>query len=222
MKEHPILFSGPMVRAILEGRKTQTRRVLKPQPLAGIGILGIQNGTIGFHGGDAPVCKFGMPSDRLWVRETFMLETNFDIDYDAKPPFADGRPVKWEESECDGKYWLQAHYRATDPKPDLVDSETWSECVWRPSIFMPRWASRITLEVTDVRAEKLHDINHADAVNEGVNRNRSGLYEWFDYQEELYQFSSAQESFQSLWESINGPESWQKNPWLWVITFRRV
>lgn len=173
MTEKPILFSGSMVRAILEGRKTVTRRVIKPQPSSGIRQSplypsGIEDG----HGRE--MCWKYRPRDRLWVRET------------------------WQTGEYAGNEPCGPVYRATDP-------EWGTECVgwqWRPSIFMPRWASRITLEVTDVRAEKLHSITEEDAMAEGV-------YHRCD--------------FKALWDKINGVKyPWASNCYVWRIEFKRV
>lgn len=173
MKERPILFSGPMVRAILEGRKTQTRRVVKPQPahIAGIGtVLNIDTIT-------GKACPYGKPGDRLWVRET------------------------WDGVRLDGGGALVS-YRADGDKPVTDDGR------WHPSIHMPRWASRITLEVVSVRVERLQEISEEDAMAEGV-----ALAE--NYRGPVAHFAS-------LWEQINGLGSWNANPWVWVVEFRRV
>jgi hypothetical protein len=207
MKERPILFSGVMVRALIDGRKTQTRRVVKPQPEAdhdgepywhvggyrawmyrGITEI-LRSGT-----GNAIECKYGQPGDRLWVKETFA-----DIDTNEPPG-----PV----------------YRATDP-----DWETTGGWKWTPSIFMPRWASRLTLEVLSVKVQKLQDISEEDAMAEGVEPARRPLGGWRNYASggaPNPPFRTALESFASLWESINGPGSWALNPWVWCILFRKL
>lgn len=219
MKECPILFSAPMVRALLEGRKTQTRRRVKlPKSLVGGDLarawpdkmFGV---TPGLHVPmpDESVQRLRNPWDwpepcRLWVRETFCLENTGDYHGDHDVP-SDGRPIqKYEDG--DGDYWLIPHYRATEPEPHIVpyrcDADD-DKTRWTPSIFMPRWASRITLEITGVRVERLQDISEADALEEGV---RSQI-----------KYSAA---FADLWESINGPTSWDANPWVWVIEFRKL
>lgn len=188
MKYRPILFSGPMVRAILEGRKTQTRRILPEKEADWSRTLSSLGSNVVSRPQNGMSNRYGYPGDRLWVRETFA-------------PHPDGGHV----------------YRATDP--DWRTTEGWA---WKPSIHMPRAAARIILEITDVRIEPLQDISREDAIAEGVARNWSGPYEWWDYLDEKNQLSSPQESFSTLWKSVNGPESWELNPLVWVITFKRV
>jgi len=176
VKERPILFSGPMVRAILAGRKTQTRRVVKPQHIpAGVRTLRWENQDAAELQHSAR-CPYGVPGDRLWVRET------------------------WQPGPDDCVY-----YRAdNDP----------NENQWKPSIHMPRWASRITLEVVSVRVERVQDIGHIGAKAEGV--------EICDYDGRLLPWQRQIGNFQKLWDSINGKGSWGSNPWVWVVEFRRV
>lgn len=236
-KERPILFSGPMVRAILEGHKTQTRRVIKNMPKRPypIGIAGSifqfdeklnswqwwahERDAFWRPRGDAIKCPYGQPGDRLWIRETFTIETNFNLD-PCDPPFKDERPVKWTESEDWGRYWEQCHYRATEPEHQLVHEDDCRKCEddgycnsWSPSIHMPRWASRITLEITNVRVERIQDINELDTLAEGIHVQCSDE----DMSEQL-------EAFEDLWDSINAKRGfgWDKNPWVWVIEFRRL
>ena len=179
----PILFTDEMVRAILDGRKTRTQRPLKPQLYDDakiiIGEIGSSKGVayIGdsMSGGHVTrvVSPFGKVGDRLWVRETFCLEHRVELD--QPPPFTDGRPIRWEfegmESDPEGAdMWLQPHYRATDPTPELAYEDTDGEPTvrWKPSLHMPRWASRITLEITDVRVERVQEITEKEAKAEGV------------------------------------------------------
>jgi hypothetical protein len=178
MKERGILFSGPMVRAILEGRKTMTRRVVKPQP-------------VDIHGSafmKTIKCPYGKPGDRIWVRETFRRE------------------------DLGEKVWYRADWNEKDAKELFIDQSGG----WKPSIFMPRWASRITLEITNVRVERLQGISQDDAKVEGADgidwghgRDYGGPPDYIG-------------GFKRLWESINGPGSWTANPWVWVVEFRRV
>jgi len=218
MKERPILFSAPMVRAILEGRKTMTRRVVKPQPHAGVDavkwqdviITGCntqdQSGFAMMRGGvidsEAIRCPYGTPGDRLWVRETF-----------------------WHREVFHADYLMDYRYCATEPTPpgsvDPNDYDT-LEGYWRkmPSIHMPRWASRITLEVTGVRVERLLEISEQDAIAEGV--------QWPKYDDfepvtiDGFTSGPARIAFKELWSNINGAASWDANPWVWVVEFRRV
>jgi hypothetical protein len=194
-KERPILFSGEMVRAILDGRKTQTRRIVKPQPA---GLWGSTGKVFGhtFSGVlEGPkdhywVCKYGQPGDRLWVRETFTVCADSNIFYRA-----DGKPDPWDGVE------------------------------WKPSIHMPRRASRITLEITGVRVERLNDISEEDAISEGTE-NRSDLAWGHGGQgNDMARWAvehGHRYGFLHLWESINGEGSWALNPWVWVVEFKRV
>lgn len=206
-KERPILFSGPMVRAILEGRKTQTRRVVKPQPPASCyyDINGNQNkaccmfdapdlpGGVGFCPPTAKSsdhllpCPYGGPGDRLWVRETW-----FDNGAD------------W--NGCSDKTPARCVFRADGEFSDHFP-EDYMHAKWSPSIHMPRWASRITLEVKAVRVERLNDISEDDAIAEGV---------------EPSPMCDARDRFCNLWVSVYGDGSFDANPWVWVVEFERV
>ena len=196
MKERPILFSGPMVRAILEGRKTQTRRVVKPQPPTAFVTVRVEDGTQASwclrnqSAFDLPEsaadwltlrCPYGVPGDRLWVRETWgSCTTNGTV--------------------CSG-------YRADVAlRPEIeagVDR-------WRPSIHMPRWASRLLLEVKAVRVERLQEISEDDAFAEGISGG-----DWL---------GNPVGTYRELWDSINAKRghSWESNPWVWVVEFERV
>ena len=217
-KERPILFSGPMVRAILEGRKTQTRRVVKfdtrftpiPQTTWKSVVPHPNGGWVFFdsapppadyrHTGDGKPCPFGQPGDRLWVRETWCER----VDHNTLQPTG------------------EVFYRATHAgELSLVDGDGfqkfrkdgWAASPWRPSIHMPRWASRLTLEITGVRVERLNDISEADARAEGVMGDECA---WSDQ-------APATVCFEALWDSINGKKHpWTSDPWVWVIEFARV
>jgi len=201
MKERPILFNGAMVRALLDGTKTQTRRVVKPQPSASSdsAILGPDSvwrfshptlrGPVS-HATDDVRCPYGQPGDRLWVRETWTH------------PLHHSHPI--------------ALYRATDESAALahLDFDRWI-----PSIHMPRWASRITLEVTDVRVERLNDCSEMDAMAEGMPFNASAVG---TPTPGARPGPSAIAAYRGLWESINGAGSWELNPWVWVLGFKRL
>ena len=198
MKERPILFSAPMVRALLAGTKTQTRRVMKPQLVYGT-VAGLFNswylprseggGTLYPNGKEKilGLCPYGQPGDRLWVRETFAR-----IDGQTRP-------------------WIETDYQATYTHGDRLGDTLGIKKRWTPSIHMPRHASRITLEVTGVRVERLQNISEADAIAEGV---RNSLH--------LPGGRFARENFEHLWWTVNGDGSWESNPWVWVIEFKRV
>lgn len=191
MKERPILLNDAMVRAVLAGTKTQTRRIVKNV---------LNNNRLQLKGRQQHVldsvdlCPFGQPGDRLWVREAW-----FDTEpYKHAPLFTDRK--------------LRAAYRADD---EFIGCHH-----WRPSIHMPRWASQTMLEITDVRVDRLQDISEADAIAEGIER--SGECNWRHYGDDGDDFTSARHSYRSLWQSIYGTDSWNANPWVWVIEFRKV
>lgn len=198
-RERPILFSGPMVRAILEGRKTQTRRVVKHIPALGAPEEWCHRaGSVEFSHIAGPYqhfCPYGHSGDRLWVKETY-CEASSHMEF--------GRKI----------------YRADigeTAKPPL-----WMK--WKPSIFCTRIASRITLEITGVRVERLKDCSEADAIAEGIDHREFGdgsgtmLYRVADNAWE----NDPVAAYRTLWESINGPGSWAQNPWVWVVEFKRV
>lgn len=200
MKERPILFSAPMVRAILAGNKTQTRRVVKHQPSSqgfdGPPVFNSAFGDYGYPGQRGVRCPYGMPGDRLWVREAWRA-------------FSDGGLYEEPGTEVD--------YRATPASWAAA-----SNAPWKPSIHMPRWASRITLEITGILVERLQEISEADAIAEGIERiNGAPHWAWKDYSGNGQDLSPVF-SYQSLWESINGPGSWEANPWVWVVEFKRI
>jgi hypothetical protein len=216
MKERPILFSGEMIRTILDGRKTQTRRVIKPQlpdrtesiELSESGVWVIAGDNPSQHMGEVCMndwcfgirCPFGKPGDRLWVRETFNYITKAENEYFTHRR-SDGCPV-------------QMLYRA-DNDWDLVP-------FWKPSIFMPRWASRITLEITDVRVGRVQDIRPVDCKNEGIYIEPPSLPATTD--EGLHFLGAYNRAFQTFWDSINTKRgySWDSNPWVWIIGFNRL
>lgn len=216
MKERPILFSGAMVRAILEGRKTQTRRVVKQ--LSGFGnVTDFQpTKTPGFdwmfrnvrklwndltHNRVLSACPYGQAGDRLWVRETFCVGYEYEPGKFAALPF-DG---------CEKT--RKAFYRATDD-----DAPNEPTRPWKPSIHMPRWASRITLEIVSVRVERLQNISHADARAEGAPMPTTEMGLTHGEQGDW------RGSYRLLWDSINHKRGfgWDVNPWVWVIEFKRV
>lgn len=217
MKERPILFSSSMVRAILDGSKTMTRRIIRPQPThfnpAGTPRRVVPNGGPS----ESICCPAGEPGDRLWVRETFSGPHCMDASDGCKAV----PPSKW--GDC-SRIWYWA-----DGNPTEGD---WTRP--RPSIHMPRWASRILLEITAVRVERLQDISEDDARAEGIERGKdfpgwyrgpldgdsAGLAEAGRHFKIPTAFPKL--AFRALWESINGPKSWAANPWVWVVEFRRV
>lgn len=245
MNEHPILFSGEMVRAILEGRKTQTRRVIKnwppkiylPKSVTGEWPISHRlrmctgtyqpvsnpNGALSIKTGDKLfgikpsefewICPYGQPGDRLWVRETFRWADKLVDGYARGAPYyiqykADGRVANIDES--------------APIKPTIGFERDWSEGwsvdskfgKWKPSIHMPRWASRINLEVVNIRVERVQDITLSDVCAEG-------------HPSPVYDDEHASENFEwysNLWDELNAKRGygWEVNPWVWVIEFEAV
>lgn len=221
----PIIFGGPMVQAILKQRKTQTRRVVKLPDFPWIpekewcfdecfaSLKNSSNYVAAFHNGslsEIVKCPYGKPGDLLWVRETYAAP--HDCDH-LKPR---------EISER-----TRIHYAATEERGGLL---------WRPSIFLPRWASRITLKIADIRVEQLQDISEDDARAEGLKGitkdgslvkygipDKDGLpgsddhgWHWRHWE------SDPRCAYRKLWESINGAGSWDENPFVWVVNFRAL
>lgn len=208
MTDRPIIFSGPMVRALLEGRKTQTRRVLNPQPDAGQffgrmtyveaqNLLICRNAT----GMRQDIRIPYAPGDRLYVREAFSYD-RLDVDRDGTLP-----PWYWADGNPDWGDW-------TRPKP---------------SIHMPRWASRLTLTVTEVRVQLLQEISEADAVAEGVEPLHTGFFPYGittfmttfigDREVPAQCCRTARKSYEMLWNSLHGPDAWDANPWVGAVSF---
>jgi hypothetical protein len=267
MKERPILFSGPMVRALLDGRKTQTRRVMKPQPVIQSGPFdhghwavtlphgnaitnecGTLSGAPSCEAGEwnytgrfvsgyhrtlcGPIrCPYGVPGDRMWVRESFveLLHTSPATDEPIDPTNGD-RLIEPATSYVDAQGRKRWHYdgkviayRATSnvefcdgdgfSSPDFANKDDLPR--WKPSIHMPRWASRITLEITDVRVQRVQEISEEDAKAEGVGPIGGFVAQLpFDYRV----------AFKTLWDEINEHRGYgtHKNPWVWCLTFKRV
>lgn len=218
MKEHPILFSAPMVRAILEGSKTQTRRVVNARWLPVVEKVLAANGEWVFSTLDYDLTTpYGEPGDRLWVRETWYCDHCFAGDlvasrsgYVGKPPSDDALMTEWRR---------ELYFRA-DGEPNFEASEGG---FWRPSIHMPRWASRITLEVTGVRVERLNDISEPDSQREGIDIGCSYVGRCNSSRCPAHSSGLTHRAdFIGLWESINGAGSWKANPWVWVVEFKRL
>ncbi|OQS36130.1 hypothetical protein B0T45_16700 [Chromobacterium haemolyticum] len=203
MKEKPIPFHGDMIRALLAGTKTQTRRIIKPQPDAteerlrelGAWIDGFtlsqQVDGAWQHGFIDAKCPYGQPGDRLWVRETYT------------------------DAGC------RLTYRA--------DEDDGAHCVvekWIPLIHMPRAACRLVLEITEVRVERLQDISNEDCIAEGINRIAHGREGYFYHHQrtepDRHNWCHPDDAYKELWESLYGAGSWDANPWVWVIEFKKV
>lgn len=221
MKERPILFSGPMVQAIREGRKTKTRRVIKPQPNAPEFFgwcsepADKRYGQVSF-GKNCMISSwaknpYGQPGDGLWVKETW---------------------CRFPENSRDGN-GEQIYYRADQDKNHMPEVErimSNNNVKWRPSIFMSRRVSRINLELVSVRVERVQDISEEDAYREGIEHIPSadgvGQTNFASFHDEklhaFLNYSTAREAFKDLWDSINAKRGfgWDANPWVWVIEFK--
>lgn len=237
MRERPILFCGDMVRAILAGTKKQTRLVMRLQPSCAPelridpkwGVVAEWPGESEFDGFDCH-CPYGQPGDRLWVRETFrpyrwpgQCKVRFEY-------LADGAVANLEPPHDRG-------YVLSPDDPPLNGDQNprrWIPCGKRPSIHMPRWASRITLEVTDVRVQRVQEISEEDAKAEGIDRDKWGV-EFYapgvvytncygDKMPGVKPYHKAAEAYRDLWNEINAKRGfgWDENPWVWAVTFRRT
>ena len=212
IKERPILFSGPMVRAILDGRKTQTRRIIK-----GVDSWPCARGCDGGVSWATPdgrpypehgfiKCPYGQPSDRLWVREKHAFVDSIVDNCEREDPTHvafDADKTIWVYERC-------PHNSKVVPQllrgNDEFAGYNPKKFNWRPSIYMPRWACRLVLHVTALRVERLQGIDPLDCVAEGADP----------------EVDHAVPKFMDLWESIHGAGSWEQNPWLWVVEFKRI
>lgn len=230
MKERPILFKAPMVQAILSGRKTQTRRVVKlPRGCSWYeGLGGERDGW--WEDGARPQgwwhvsemrCPYGQPGDRLWVREKFQS---------ILAPGVEFGDANWKTG-----VGYAIGYPATDGIQEIIDEDDNITANCKPSIHMPRWASRILLEVASVRVEPLQDISEVDAIAEGMLSLRNQAWDRQHFPVWRYQFEEAvakderpplgpspKQCYEALWKSIHGPNAWDANPWVWVVEFKQI
>jgi len=198
-KEHPILFSGPMVQAIMEERKTQTRRIFKDHPrlASDVNKVDLKQWLKDYPELILNYCPYGKPGDLLWVREAFNYSSKNDLSENEIHIEALGSHIV---------------FRASSPTehPDRGKSK------WKPSIHMPKAAARIWLEVEETTVERLQEISRDDCLKEGLDIHGAQFKDYVNntltYNERI--------SFRSLWQSINGKDSWKKNPWIWVVTFK--
>jgi len=253
VKERPISFRADMVRAILDGRKTKTRRVVKPQPTHELiqfdedvrGVLWCERRPgVPIVGDDEPTwrCPYGETSDRLWVKESWRIDcwdpeygiTTLQYRADGALREPDGHwPDTGDEirdQDAWDRYWGQCAEDAQKALGDPTMEHGWGgdpgwdwepgdgPCRWRGGRFMPRWASRITLEITDVRVERVQEISEDDVLAEGC-----GLRPWY-LNASGYPEGPRTAGFAELWDSINAKRGypWEDNPWVWVVEFERV
>jgi len=226
MKERPILFSGEMVRAILAGKKTQTRRIVKPKGVSNDVARWLHHMAKGVQ----MKCPYGIAGDQLWVKETWRIgawreDGRMAIDYKATPELThtpwvtipDDNGEKFDEyyiklsDECERKGIVaedDGYYHWEPGKAPLS---------WRSSRFMPRWASRVLLDVVNVRTARVQDISEEDAFAEGIEAPRTGISDWGEPAEAIYEYKR-------LWDYLNFKRGfgWDTNPWVWVIEFREL
>lgn len=239
MRERGIIFNAEMVCAILDGRKTQTRRVISDRHLHLIDVAsqlgecyplecGIDHANSQSY--YRYLCPFGDVGDRLWVRETFALLGNEDdicVDWNDRIVYDEKEAARIYRASCEQKdsdYGLWSIPDDADWKPH-TDNHKY-DGTWRPSIHMPRWASRILLEITGVRVERLQDISEEDAVSEGVITarygNKGNWLEGFYVPGGNQPHQTAKSAYSELWCSIYGVDAWYKNPWVWAIEFKQT
>ncbi|HHS9827738.1 hypothetical protein H8L55_15300 [Klebsiella quasipneumoniae] len=221
MKERGMIFNGEMVRAILDGRKTQTRRIMTVQSESSeFGLRYIaesslakevgmyfwsQSDACGMKARSKPfACPYGKPGDRIWVREAFRVHSRA----------TDVATLVYKASERNS--WTEQTHRV----PVAVCNKPATPEKWTPSLHMPRWASRILLEITDVRVERLNAISQEDAQAEGMEL--TGWRPTYSDPDSGGKVMTPYDNFAELWSSIYGDESWKANPWVWVISFKRV
>ncbi|HBR5625897.1 TPA: hypothetical protein MNL42_005151 [Klebsiella pneumoniae] len=212
MKERGMIFNGEMVRAILDGRKTQTRRPIKWKQTRFTEIGEREDGSKWPWSEDAEhacdfwhPCPFGAVGDRIWVREAFRVHSRA----------TDVATLVYKASERNS--WTEQTRRV----PVAVCNKPATPEKWTPSLHMPRWASRILLEITDVRVERLNSIHDVDAMREGIQNLTTCSHADFGIPG-VVNAQHPVRAFQLLWESIYGAVSWRANPWVWVIEFKRV
>lgn len=241
IKERPILFSKPMVLALLDDTKTQTRRVVKPQPVGEMptGWSFKDSGVSGWYAVNGSHrsecigrCPYGKLGDRITVRETFFAYGRWVTQYSAMKGRDEWHFVDMTR-ECDRAY----QYAANNPEVPLANGRGalpgWYR---RPAIFMPRHVVRIVLEITGVQVERLNEISEADAVAEGIAKENvivnthchggnhtevhADRYFYDDCADDGFEYAG--DAYADLWEQINGSGSWALNPWVWCVLFKRV
>lgn len=227
MKEIPMLFKTEMVESILRGNKTQTRRIIKPQPL-----YGLHNDTLFPRSLDSKLenwngetiegesrewkCPYGEVGDVIWVKENYYALGQWIKD--GMSPKTGRQKWRFQDETPIGNYGY------FDSAPENVILGLHGQYGWhkRPSLFMPKIASRIRLEVTDVFVQRLQNICERDAISEGIEFVEYPKTEFYNYLTEEYELKSPIDSYKSLWESINGEDSWNQNPYVWVIEFENI
>ena len=231
MKERGILFSSAMVRSLLAGTKTQTRRVVKPHRGDDAFVLvGQEDGSwwpyrspdgesmVMGDGCEYPFeCKYGRAGDKLWVREAWRAAKSLDGFSPtgiAEKCLGAGYKTPWCPTQYEADQWRNGGWSGFDTPPIVTEPGR-----LRAGMHMPRWASRITLEIIEVRVERLQDISQADAMAEGAPPSHPSIDK---VSREFGHPDFSRSWYAQLWEEINGPGSWEANPWVWCVSFKRV
>lgn len=227
IKERPILMHARSIEGILAGRKMQTRRIVKPQPLPDESIVQYAGNSTGWLMGrlrdsenawrDAK-CPYGKPGERLWVRETWQWFGRILRPGEVEGGFsyrADGAQRRFEQFDAPDKAWEMFKAAGVEGR--------WNK--WIPSIHMPRWASRLTLEITDIRVERVQDISEEDCKAEGIEYPEADprdIDENLEAECGYFPPSSFETAFERLWNETNGKGAWERNDWVFAISFRRI
>ena len=232
IREKGLIFNSEMVRAILDGRKTQTRRIMAPQPADDIErgifpnpeVIGWKSSRRHKHGSTtAHFCHYGKPGDRIWVRETWGVVSHAFSDDGLMIDWVPDRPATAIHEMPFGNGYYSGHaIYAADGDFTWGDDDGYEDgrSCWKPSIHMPRAASRILLEITDVRVERLNAISQEDAQAEGMEL--TGWRPTYSDPDSGGEVMTPYDNFAELWSSIYGEGSWKADPWVWVIEFKRV
>jgi len=213
MKHYPIPFNTEMVHAIVEGRKTQTRRVCRHQHWTHSELVDVNKNGITKKVDRNVTCIYGEPGDVLWVREEHLITFSEDRKW-ITVEFKDGTILRWYYKELSLNLLKKLYRRKTIGK-------------WQRARFLPKELCHRFLRVKSVRVERLQDINHKDAIAEGIDSKNTvvsltPVTAYRDYVNQDNYFQRPDYSFMTLWQSINGPESWDANPWVWVVEFERI
>lgn len=237
-KEHPILFSGPMIQALLEGRKTLTRRIVNPKTPEDFALMVNMNAGINVQQQIDELIRcsspFGQVGDALWVRENFRVNSwspeEFEMTFRYEADKAISNQIVIENEDMYNRLWEQSCEDLIKAGYEIDPDENFSnydvdKLRLRPSIHMPRSVSRLQLENTNIHIERLQDISEDDAIAEGIDKNISGdgrlVYKNY-FEDATSWHRHPQDSYRTLWQTLHGIESWYVNPWVWVLGLKKI